>query len=182
VNPHRGLLHHLILVVSDLARSSPFYGAMFRYLGYELGDRSDRFEDWKRWDLGTPHEISIVQAAPDARAVPHVRGAVGHHHHMAFCAADRADVDRFYAEVLAPFERRGLCAVEDAPGECPEYGDGYYATFFADPDGLKFEFVVNEAWRRQQAGRASRAALRRPPRPGLTPPSPAPSAPARRVP
>jgi catechol 2,3-dioxygenase-like lactoylglutathione lyase family enzyme len=154
VNTHRGLLHHVILVVSDLGRSAPFYEALFRYLGYEPGDRSDRFEDWKRWDLGTPHEITIAQAAPDAPAVPHARGAVGHHHHLAFCAADRADVDRLYAEVLVPLERRGLCVVEDPPGECPEYDEGYYATFFADPDGLKLEFVVNEAFLRRQAARA----------------------------
>jgi hypothetical protein len=24
---------------------------------------------------------------------------------------------------------------------CPEYCQGYYATFFFDPDGLKYEFV-----------------------------------------
>jgi catechol 2,3-dioxygenase-like lactoylglutathione lyase family enzyme len=29
----------------------------------------------------------------------------------------------------------------DAPAEYPDYGAGYYALFFADPDGLKLEFV-----------------------------------------
>ena len=70
-------------------RASPFYGAVLRYLGYEQGGRSATFEDWKRWGLGTPHEIRIVQ-------VPFG--------HLAFCAADRADVDRFYAEALRPLE------------------------------------------------------------------------------
>jgi catechol 2,3-dioxygenase-like lactoylglutathione lyase family enzyme len=152
---HRGLLHHLIITVSDLARSSPFYGAVFRYLGYELADHGPSYEDWKRWDLDTPHEISIVQASADLLSVRHVRGAVGHHHHLAFNAEDRADVDRFYATVLAPLERAGHCRVEDPPCECPEYSDGYYATFFADPDGLKYEFVVNEAWKRKKAQRAT---------------------------
>jgi catechol 2,3-dioxygenase-like lactoylglutathione lyase family enzyme len=161
VGTHRGLLHHLIIVVSDLGRSAPFYGALFRYLGYEPGDRGARFEDWKRWDLGTPHELTIAQAAPDAPAVPHARGAVGHHHHLAFCAADRADVDRLYAEVLVPLERQGLCVVDDPPGECPEYDAGYYATFFRDPDGLRFEFVVNEAFLRRQAARAAGGAPER---------------------
>jgi catechol 2,3-dioxygenase-like lactoylglutathione lyase family enzyme len=143
MNPHRGLLHHLIIVVSDLRRSSPFYAAMFTYLGYDLAGSSARFEDWKRWDLDTPHEISILQASPKLRTVGHTPGAVGHHHHLAFCAADREDVDTFYTEVLAPLEKNGLCSVEDTPCDCPEYGDGYYATFFADPDGLKYEFVIN---------------------------------------
>ena len=31
--------------------------------------------------------------------------------------------------------------VLDAPAEYPHYAPGYYAVFFADPDGLKLEFV-----------------------------------------
>ena len=144
---HRGLLHHQIITVSNVQRSSRFYGPMFRHLGYELAGShySDNhsYEDWKRWDLDTPHEISIVQANPALASVPHQRGAVGHHHHLAFCALDRNDVDRFHAEVLVPLEKEGLCTIEDSPCDCPEYGEGYYATFFRDPDGLKYEFVIN---------------------------------------
>lgn len=144
---HRGLLHHLIITVSDVKRASPFYGAMFRHLGYELNgsqhEGAHRFEDWKRWDWDMPHEISIGQADPKLAGVNHRRGAVGHHHHLAFCALDRADVDRFHAEVLVPMQVKGLCRIEDAPCDCPEYGEGYYATFFTDPDGLKYEFVIN---------------------------------------
>ena len=31
--------------------------------------------------------------------------------------------------------------VLDAPADYPKYGPGYYAVFFADPDGLKLEYV-----------------------------------------
>ncbi len=31
--------------------------------------------------------------------------------------------------------------VEDPPVDCPEYRDGYYATYFLDPDGIKLEVV-----------------------------------------
>lgn len=144
---HRGLLHHMIINVSDVGRSSPFYGAMFRYFGYELAGSSYGedygYEDWKRWDLDTPHEISICQVDGSLRGIAHRRGALGHHDHIAFCAADRDDVDRFHREVLAPLSEAGLCIVEDPPCDCPEYGEGYYATFFTDPDGLKYEFVIN---------------------------------------
>ena len=147
MSSHRGLLHHLIITVSNVERSSPFYSALFRYLGYELAGShygvDHAYEDWKRWDMDTPHEISICQAHPTHTGVSHISGAIGHHHHLAFCALDRADVDRFYAEVLAPLERDGACTVEDPPCDCPEYGEGYYATFFKDLDGLKYEFVIN---------------------------------------
>jgi glyoxylase I family protein len=140
---HRGLLHHLNISVSSLPRSSAFYGAVLRHLGYELGGSSETHEDWKRWDLNTPHEIAIVAADPALASVGHKMGAVGHHHHLAFCALDRDDVDRFYIEVLVPLEKAGLCTVENPPCDCPEHDEGYYATFFRDPDGLKYEFVIN---------------------------------------
>ena len=149
----RGLLHHVIVVVSDMTRSSQFYGPVFRYLGYELDGSDKTWQDWKRWDLDTPHEISIVQVAPELGSVAHVRGAVGQHHHFAFCAEDQSDVDRFYSEVLVDLERKGLCVIEDAPCDCPEYGEGYYATFFYDPDGLKYEFVINPNFERRKSGR-----------------------------
>jgi hypothetical protein len=38
--PHRGPLHHLIITVSSVERSSPFCSSMFRYLSYELAGSS----------------------------------------------------------------------------------------------------------------------------------------------
>jgi hypothetical protein len=57
--------------------------------------------------------------------------------------------------VLRPLEAQGYCVLEDLPVACPEYDEGYYATIFFDPDGLKFEFVVNEARDRRRAARAA---------------------------
>ena len=133
--------------VSCVERSSPFYSAMFKYFGYELADSSYGkeygYEDWKRWDLEAPHEISICQVRENLKDSEYHRGALGHHDHIAFTASDRADVDGFYRDVLLPLEKAGHCRIEDAPCDCPEYGEGYYATFFFDPDGLKYEFVIN---------------------------------------
>jgi len=154
---HRGLLHHMVIHVSDVKRSSRFYDAMFRYLGYELnGSRYGEdyaYEDWKRWDLDTPHEISICQVTPAYSEILHRRGALGHHDHIAFCAEDREDVIRFYHEVLEPLAENNLCRVEEPPCDCPEYGEGYFATFFTDPDGLKYEFVINPNHLRKKAER-----------------------------
>lgn len=163
MNPHRGLLHHLIITVSSVSRSSAFYGGMFRHFGYELADsqygEGYEYQDWKRSDLDFPHEISIVKADPSLAEVPHRKGAVGHHHHLAFCALDREDVDKFYSQVLLPLAKEGLCSIEDAPCDCPEYGEGYYATFFKDLDGLKYEFVTNPNHRKhaEQADAVNRA-------------------------
>lgn len=146
-NTHRGLLHHMLINVSNVKSSSPFYSGMFKFLGYDLADSNYGddygYENWKRWDLDTPHEISICQVRDGYKKEKHRRGSLGHHDHIAFCALDRNDVDTFYREVLAPLEKNGHCSVEDPPCDCPEYGEGYYATFFFDPDGLKYEYVFN---------------------------------------
>jgi catechol 2,3-dioxygenase-like lactoylglutathione lyase family enzyme len=152
---HRGLLHHTDIVVSDLPRSGAFYGELFRFLGYELAGQSDRHQDWRRSDLDTPHEFTLLRASGDLAGVPHRKGAMGHHHHIAFAAADRPDVDRLHREVLVPAGQRGLCRILDAPVECPEYGRGYYAVFFEDPDGLKLEYVIHEEWLEKSRIRAS---------------------------
>ena len=55
---------------------------------------------------------------------------------MAFYAQTRSDVDRLH-QVLVDIG----AVVLDPPAEYPQYGSGYYALFFADPDGLKLEFV-----------------------------------------
>lgn len=147
MNTHRGLLHHLLINVANVERSSPFYSGIFRYFGYALADSSYGddygYEDWKRWDIDTPHEISICQVREKYKDIVYCRGALGHHDHIAFCALNRKDVDTFYEQVLAPLEENGHCTIEDPPCDCPEYGEGYYATFFFDPDGLKYEYVFN---------------------------------------
>ena len=57
-------------------------------------------------------------------------------HHLAWTAASRADVDAMYAHL----QEIGA-VILDAPAEYPKYGPEYYAVFFADPDGLKLEYV-----------------------------------------
>lgn len=57
-------------------------------------------------------------------------------HHVAWTAQSRDDVDRLHALLL----KRGA-NVLDPPADYPQYGAGYYAVFFADPDGSKLEYV-----------------------------------------
>ena len=54
---------------------------------------------------------------------------------MAFTAENRSDVEKLY-ELL----KRMGATILDAPAEY-SYSPGYFAVYFADPDGLKFEFA-----------------------------------------
>ena len=43
--------------------------------------------------------------------------------------------------------------VVDPPADYPDYGEGYYAVFFTDPDGLKLEGMVCKPPPRRKAGK-----------------------------
>jgi glyoxylase I family protein len=128
----RGWVHHIDLTVSDLGRSAPFYEAVLGFLGYRQGHRG---ETWIDWDMSAPHCASSIAIRLAKNRRKHDRYACGLHH-LAWVAASRADVDRLHQLLV------GIGAtILDPPADYPQYRDGYYALFFADPDGLKLEFV-----------------------------------------
>ena len=128
----RGLVHHLDFTVRDLDRSAPFYETVLGFLGYRLVRRDATGMDW---DLSAPAGYCSIGIKPARTSRKHDRYSTGLHH-LAWHAASRTDVDRLHALLL----ERGI-TILDPPAEYPAYGAGYYALFFADPDGLKFEFV-----------------------------------------
>lgn len=129
----RGSIHHLDLTVRDPWASRDFYASVLGFLGYRLAAAHERGLDF---DLARPEgfcSIGIMKAQGDFR--PHDRYSPGLHH-VAWSAESRADVDALH-ELLKEIGAK----VMDPPAEYPRYGDPYYAVFFADPDGLKLEFV-----------------------------------------
>lgn len=132
----RGGVHHVDLTVSDPRASKPFYAAVLGFMGYEIVEEREDFIDF-RCDMPEGHAcyVGIGCARGPNAARPHDRYAAGLHH-IAWRAESRADVDAMHA-LLVQIGARVL----DAPADYPQYGDGYYAVFFADRDGLKLEFV-----------------------------------------
>lgn len=131
----RGALHHVDLTVRDPAASRAFYEAVLGFMGYALKDEHARGFDM---DLCTPEgfcSIGVMRAEGPNAARAHDRYSPGLHH-IAWTAQSRADVDALHALLLEIG-----ATVLDAPAEYPRYGEGYYAVFFADPDGLKLEYV-----------------------------------------
>lgn len=123
-------LDHIDLSVSDLTRSRAFYDSVLTALGFH------RITDDGTIVWRGPHlEIGIRAATSGEDGKPHDRYDVGLHH-LAFRAENRADVDRFHDYLV-----RADIDVLDPPTDYPDYGDPYYAVFFADPDGIKLELV-----------------------------------------
>jgi glyoxylase I family protein len=128
----RGLIHHLDLTVRDVAVSAPFYEAVLGVMGYR---REREQVDGIDWDHDVPGLFCGIGIKPARADVTHDRYTPGLHH-VAWAAESRDDVDRLHAELL-----RIGATILDAPADYPQYGKDYYAVFFADPDGLKFEYV-----------------------------------------
>ncbi|MCB9898129.1 MAG: VOC family protein [Planctomycetes bacterium] len=133
-------LDHIQITVRDIDAVLPFYDAMLALLGFDTSRRS--YAELDEFDMRVaeyPHPafsfaISSPRSAFAGEGIHRRRpGAV---HHIAFRAGSRAEVDRVH---------RGLvefgAEIVGGPKLWPQHGDGYYAVFFKDPDGIKYEIV-----------------------------------------
>ena len=130
-----GGVHHLIVNVTDLERSRRFYGWLMPKLGYPGVTHEDGVSGW----FGDAGSFWVKQAAARFAGETFSRERVGLCE-IAFAAPTRAAVDTLGAELAAAGVH-----VLDPPREYA-YVPGYYAVFFAAPDGVKLEYVFTPAW------------------------------------
>jgi catechol 2,3-dioxygenase-like lactoylglutathione lyase family enzyme len=120
---HAGrLLDHVHLRVTDLAASRRFYEAALDVLGIEVRGGDESF---------AADELYVSADAPPT-----------HGFHLAFQAADKDTVHRFYEAALAAGGRDN-----GPPGE-RDYHPGYYAAYVLDPDGTNVEAVYHGPFER----------------------------------
>lgn len=131
----KGAINHLALTVGDLAHSEiRFYAPVLGFLGYDkVEDVAGKMTLWFNSEAGLA--INLWQADAGLSGSSPARYAPGFHH-CAFGVDTRDEVDRLHELLLAKEIR-----VLDVPAEYPQYAPGYYAVYFEDFDGLKFEVV-----------------------------------------
>jgi catechol 2,3-dioxygenase-like lactoylglutathione lyase family enzyme len=123
-----GRVHHVIINATDLARSRRFYAGLMPHLGYPGVTEGDGVVGW--WGDGGSFWVKQATVRGDAFSKDRVGLS-----EIAFAAASREDVDRLARELPALG-----ATILDPPREYA-YTPGYYAVFFADPDGIKLELV-----------------------------------------
>jgi catechol 2,3-dioxygenase-like lactoylglutathione lyase family enzyme len=124
------MIDHVTVYVSDLGKSERFYARLLEPLGYQrnltMSDAmSFRQGDDPSADPGGDFWISRTQDSFKPT-------------HIAFHAADAAQVQAFHAAGLAAGGTD-----HGRPGPRP-YHRGYYAAFVLDPDGNNIEAVIHD--------------------------------------
>lgn len=114
---------HIDFRVRDVRKVSRFYDALMPALGLRIIRRGDRSRDYYHEDRREPF-FGLVQSVSSSPSRSRV----------AFAAATRKDVDR----VASVVKRSGGKKIT-GPEVCTSYHQPYYAVFFEDPDGNKFE-------------------------------------------
>ncbi|MGK7952511.1 MAG: VOC family protein [Xenococcaceae cyanobacterium] len=131
-------IHHVEFSVLDYENSIEFYDRMFGWLGYksfwtlDVGYRSTYY--MARFPFF--HSYIGIQPARTGGKLNHEEHSTGIHH-IALWAGSRKEVDKFYQEFLV---NRNI-TVTDSPTEYPIYAPGYYAVFFIDPTGIRWELA-----------------------------------------
>ncbi len=124
------MLDHVLLGVSDLARSRHFYDATLRPLGLSrIVNFQNRGSDYgvAPGSLGVEFTITVERDAGPSRGM-----------HICFRAPNRDAVREFHGLALASGGRD-----DGAPGLRPHYHASYYGAFVLDPDGHRIEAVCH---------------------------------------
>ncbi|MDP3736754.1 MAG: VOC family protein [Hyphomonadaceae bacterium] len=126
--------HHLDLTVIDPVKSRPLYELFLGHLGFTLKSAGDEWAGFGLSDKRYPC-ITLLKAKGRNAARKHDRYSSGLHH-LSLRAKSKEDVDALYKKL-----KKFGATILDPPAEYADYGKGYYAVFFADPDGLKLEYA-----------------------------------------
>jgi catechol 2,3-dioxygenase-like lactoylglutathione lyase family enzyme len=119
------ILDHVSVAVSNFDRSKAFYERALQPLGISM---LMQFPGSAGFGKGRPQFWIGARGNGAQRA------------HIAFVAANRAEVDAFYTAAIAAGG-----ADNGKPGLRPVYHPNYYGAFVLDPDGYNVEAVCHAA-------------------------------------
>ncbi len=137
------IIDHIQITVKDLAKAEPFYDQFLSILGFDLARKSKGKvvkHDFEVIEYFHPLMIFGINSPRVAFKEEHVhRRKPGALHHLAFKAESKEEVDR----ISLLLKEIGVNIV-DGPQFFPQHGEHYYAVFFKDPDGIKYEIVYEK--------------------------------------
>lgn len=137
------IVDHIQITVWDMSVAVPFYDRLLPLLGFSAQSRTSAVieaHDFHVVEYSHPRMAFAITSPRRAFQDETIhRRRPGALHHLAFRAESRAEVDRLYAELKAIG-----AVIVTPPREYPEYTPpSYYAVFFKDLEGIKYEIVTH---------------------------------------
>ena len=135
-------IDHIQVTVKDMSIAEPFYDKLMPILGFDLEKKvSAVIEEHDLYVveyLSSQYDFGICSPRTAFTDNTIHRRKPGALHHLAFRAKSRTEVDELYLKI------KDIGAeIVHAPRIFPEHGENYYALFFKDPEGIKYEIVYN---------------------------------------
>jgi catechol 2,3-dioxygenase-like lactoylglutathione lyase family enzyme len=137
------VIDHIQITVKDLAAAEKFYDKLMPVLGFDLSRKSKgkvAAHDFDVIEYAHPLLIFGINSPREIFKDEKVhRRKPGSLHHLAFKAESMDEVDRLF-----PLIKNAGADIIEEPKYFPQHGKKYYAMFFKDPDGIKYEIVFEE--------------------------------------
>ncbi len=128
-------LHHIEINIPQYVKNLPFYDRMFGWLGYSSFETLG-IEYMSTYFVAFPHSYIGIQPAKGEEPYSYEDFKTGINH-IALQAKNRKEIETFHKEFLL----KEKIEVLDPPQEYPLYAPKYYAVFFLDPCGIKWELA-----------------------------------------
>jgi catechol 2,3-dioxygenase-like lactoylglutathione lyase family enzyme len=136
-------IDHIQITVKDFNKAEKFYDKLMPILGFDLTKKGKGRVEAHDFDVIEYYRDDIIIGINSPREKFEKdevhRRKPGSLHHLAFNAGSNHNVDKLFGEIL-----NIDAVIVETPKFFPQHGEKYYACFFKDPDGIKFEIMYEE--------------------------------------
>ena len=137
------IIDHITITVKDLKVAEPFYDKLLPVLGFSLEHKFKGTVPEHEYDVVEYcHSVLLFAINSPRKAFkdePIHRRKPGALHHLAFKANSCKEVDELYLKI-----KETGANIVNKPKFYPQHGESYYALFFKDLEGIKYEIVYEE--------------------------------------
>lgn len=137
------IIDHITITVKDLNVAEKFYDKLMPILGFKMENKCKGKVEAHEFDVVEYCHPLLLFALVSPRSIfkdeTIHRRKPGALHHLAFKANSCEEVDELYSKIKAIGAN-----IVDSPQYYPQHGEKYYALFFKDLEGIKYEIVYEE--------------------------------------
>lgn len=137
------IIDHIQITVKNLKIAEEFYDKFLPLLGFDITKKVSAFieeHDFHVVEYTHPSLAFAITSPRKAFANETIhRRKPGSLHHLAFKASSREEVNNVYKSLV-----KIDAIIVTKPKLYPEYSPDYYAVFFKDNEGIKYEIVCTE--------------------------------------